>query len=260
MTVATTPFPEVVARRRPSLGIWLSLASPLSADVAAGSALDWALIDAEHSPLEIGDLLQQLRALEGSTVTPVVRVPHADPTSIKRLLDVGAHTIMLPMIENGDQARRAVACGRYPPAGIRGVAASVRSNNFGRRRDYYRNVEQEISFIAQIETVAAVDRIDEIARVDGIRALFVGPSDLAASAGAIGRPDDPAVRKLVERSVAAAAAAGIPVGTLAGPRQPAGDCIAMGFDFVAVGSDVGLLREGLDRVIETLRADHRPRV
>lgn len=237
---------------RVSLGLWLTLASPLSADVVAGSDINWALIDAEHSPSELGDILQQLRALEASTVAPVVRMSDIDPVMTKKLLDIGVTTLMIPMVETEEAARQAVAYSRYPPEGVRGVASAVRGNDFGRRADYYRSIHEEICLIAQIETVTGLDAFDEIVSVDGIDAVFLGPSDLAASAGELGRPSK--IHSLIEAAARKARKSAIPIGTLASPQVPVEDCLFMGFNFVAIGSDAGLLRQGLDGAVAGIRS------
>lgn len=238
--------------KNPAVGIWLSLASGVSADIAAGSGLDWALIDWEHSTADFNSILLQFRALEGSGVAPLVRAPWNDRIALKRLLDAGAHSLMIPMIETAAEAERAVSFTRYPPHGVRGVAAAVRSNNFGRVTDYYDRIHEEICLIAQIETELAVENLESILAVDGIHAVFLGPSDLAASMGHIGEPGNAAVRGVISDCVRISREHAKPVGTLAGKQQPVDWCLATGFDFVAIGSDTGLLAAGLEKALGSL--------
>ena len=249
------PFKETLGGGRQTIGLWLSMASGIAADIAAGSRLDWALIDWEHSTADFADVLMQLRALEGSAVAPLVRAPWNDRVALKRLLDAGAHTLMIPMIETAAEAERAVSFTRYPPAGVRGVAATIRGSNFGRIPDYTRRIHDEICVIAQIETVTAVENLPSILAVDGIDAVFLGPSDLAASMGHIGRPGHAAVRDAIAACAAVAKRHAKPVGTLASGQQPADWCLAEGFDFVAIGADAAFLRDGIDAALSSLGRD-----
>jgi 2-dehydro-3-deoxyglucarate aldolase len=172
----------------------------------------------------------------------VVRPPNNDTVLIKRLLDAGVHNLLIPMVETADEARRAVAATRYPPAGVRGVSVSQRSNRYGAVKDYFEKINDNIAVVVQIESRAGVAAAAEIAAIDGIDALFIGPSDLAAGYGHLGKPNHPEVQAAMAEVLAAANAAGKPLGILSPVEADARRYMAEGFTLVAVGSDLGLLR------------------
>ena len=151
------------------------------------SGFDWLLLDTEHSPNDTPDILRHLQAVQGGSASPVVRAAWNDTVLIKRLLDVGAQTLLVPYVQNADEAARAVAATRYPPAGIRGVTGSGRASRYGRVKDYLQKANDEIGVIVQVETREALDQIESIAAIDGVDGVFVGPSDLSASLGLIGQ-------------------------------------------------------------------------
>jgi len=227
---------------RPLVGMWVCSASPLLAEVAAGAGLDWLLIDMEHSANTLETVQLQLQAVAAYPVTPVVRAPFNDPVAIKQILDLGAQNIIVPMVSSAAEARAAVAATRYPPEGVRGVGSALaRSARWNRVDDYLRDSALHTSLTVQIETVAGVDAAAEIAAVDGVDAVFVGPSDLSASMGLLGQQTHPDVVAAVERVFAAAHGAGTPVGVNAFDPAAADAYLVAGADFVAVGADVALL-------------------
>lgn len=227
---------------RPLVGMWVCSASPLLAEVAAGAGLDWLLIDMEHSANTLETVQLQLQAVAAYPVTPVVRAPFNDPVAIKQILDLGAQNIIVPMISSAAEARAAVAATRYPPQGVRGVGSALaRSARWNRVDDYLRDSAQHTSLTVQIETVAGVEAAAEIAAVDGVDAVFVGPSDLSASMGLLGQQTHPDVVAAVERVFTAARGAGTPVGVNAFDPAAADAYLAAGANFVAVGADVALL-------------------
>jgi 4-hydroxy-2-oxoheptanedioate aldolase len=236
-------FRETLAESpRPLVGMWVCSGSPLLAEVAAGSGLDWLLIDMEHSANTLETVQLQLQAVAAYPVTPVVRAPFNDPVAIKQILDLGAQNIIVPMVSSAAEARAAVAATRYPPEGVRGVGSALaRSARWNRVDDYLRDSAQHTSLTVQIETAAGVDAAAEIAAVDGVDAVFVGPSDLSASMGLLGQQTHPDVVAAVERVFAAARGAGTPVGVNAFDPAAADAYLAGGADFVAVGADVALL-------------------
>ncbi|GAA4478232.1 HpcH/HpaI aldolase/citrate lyase family protein [Microbacterium panaciterrae] len=240
---------------RPLIGMWACTGSPLVTEIAAGSGMDWLLIDGEHSANTLESLQGQLQVAAAYPITPVVRVPSNDAVAIKQVLDLGAQNLIVPMVSSADEARAAVAATRYPPEGIRGVGSALaRSARWNRVEDYLVEAAQHVSLTVQIETGAGVERAAEIAAVDGVDAVFVGPSDLSASMGLLGRQTHPDVVAAVERVFAAVAAVGKPVGVNAFDPVAADAYIAAGADFVAVGADVALLA----RASEALAARFLP--
>ena len=223
------------------IGLWSSLASHVSAEVIAGSGFDWVLIDTEHSPNELPLVLSQLQAMSEGTASPVVRPAWNDAVIFKRLLDIGVQSFVVPFVQSADEAQRAVAATRYPPAGIRGIATTTRANRFGRVKNYPTRANDEICVIVQIETAAAVANIEAIAAVDGVDGLFIGPSDLAAALGHPGDYANAAVRAAIEDAIARIRATGKCAGILAPLEADARHWLERGCLFVGVGSDVGLL-------------------
>jgi 2-dehydro-3-deoxyglucarate aldolase len=245
-TTPYTAFPnrfrqDLIARKR-LIGCWASLGSPITTEVIGVAGYDWILLDAEHAPNDVLTLVPQLMALKDSVSAPVVRPPSNDVVVIKRLLDAGFHNFLVPFVESADEARRAVAATRYPPAGVRGVSVSQRSNRYGTVPDYFKVVNDNVAVMVQIESRAGVAAAASIAAVDGVDGLFIGPSDLAAGFGYLGNASHPEVQQAMGAVFAVAKAAGKPMGILAPVEADARRYIEMGATFVAVGSDLGVLR------------------
>lgn len=240
---------------RALIGMWACTGSPLVTEIAAGSGLDWLLIDGEHSANTLDTLQVQLQAVAAYPITPLVRVPWNDPVIIKQVLDLGAQNLIVPMVSSADEARAAVAATRYPPAGIRGVGSALaRSARWNRVERYLVEAAQHVSLTVQVETAAGVEAAAEIAAVDGVDAIFVGPSDLSASMGLLGQQTHPDVVAAVQRVFTAGATAATPVGVNAFDPGTADAYIAAGAAFVAVGADVALLA----RASEALAARFLP--
>jgi len=252
-------LPETFAARiagasRPQVGMWVCSGSPIVAEIAAGSGLDWVLIDAEHSPNGLESVLGQLYAVSAYPVAPVVRPPIGDTVLIKQYLDLGVQNLLVPMVDSAEQAAELVRAVRYPGGGVRGVGASLaRSSRWNRVDGYLHTASSTISLIVQVESATAVAAAAEIAAVEGVDALFVGPADLAASMGVLGQQSHPDVVAAVLSSIEAGRAAGKPVGVNAFVPDDAERYLAAGASFVAVGADVAILArasEGLaDRFI-----------
>lgn len=235
------------------IGLWSSLCSNIAAEIIGDSGFDWILLDTEHAPNELPGVLAQLQALGAGTAGAVVRPAWNDAVLIKRLLDIGAQTLLIPFVQNAEEARRAVAACRYPPVGIRGITMGGRASRFGRAARYLKEADGQVCVLVQAETQAAVDRIPEIAAVDGVDGIFVGPSDLSASMGHIGNPVHPDVQraiKLAGRSIADAGKAG---GILTSVEAEARRYIEWGYRFVAVGTDIGLLAKNADALVGSFR-------
>lgn len=247
MSLRLTPTfrDRLEASPRSLAGMWACTGSPLVAEICAGSGLDWLLIDMEHAPNGLESVLAQLHAVAAYPVTPVVRVPWNDPVVLKQVLDLGAQNLMVPMISTAAEAEDAVAAVRYPPGGRRGVGSALsRSARWNRVADYLAAADSHVSLVVQIETAAAVDAAASIAAVDGVDAIFVGPSDLAASMGLLGEQTHPGVVANVHRVLEAAHSAGVPCGVNAFDPEVADGYLAAGASFVLVGADVALLARG----------------
>jgi len=227
---------------RPLAGMWVCSGSPLVAEICAGSGLDWLLVDMEHAPNGLESVLAQLQAVAAYPVTPVVRVPTADPVIIKQVLDLGATTLLVPMVSSAAEAEAVVAAAHYPPRGRRGVGSALaRSARWNRIDGYLTEAAGHVSVLVQVESGEAVDNAAAIAAVDGIDGVFVGPSDLAASMGLIGQQSHPEVVAAVRRAFADVIAAGKPVGVNAFDPAVADAYLAAGASFVLVGADVAVL-------------------
>ncbi|PRX28823.1 2-dehydro-3-deoxyglucarate aldolase [Paraburkholderia sp. BL18I3N2] len=224
------------------IGCWASLASPIVTELLGIVGFDWMLLDAEHAPNDVLTLIPQLMALKDSASAPVVRPPANDSVFIKRLLDSGFSNFLVPFVESADDAARAVAATRYPPQGIRGVSVSHRGNHYATVPDYFSLANDNVCVIVQIESRKAVDAIDEILAVDGVDAVFVGPSDLAAAYGQLGNANHPDVQAAIAHVFERAQAAGKPSGILAPVQADAERYISMGCRVVAVCADMGLLK------------------
>jgi 4-hydroxy-2-oxoheptanedioate aldolase len=241
MELPANPLKRALREGRPQIGLWSELASPTAVEVLAGSGFDFLVLDTEHAPNELPAVLAQLRAMAEGGTSAVVRVAWNDPVLLKRLLDVGAQSVLVPFVQDADEARRAVAATRYPPHGIRGVALVTRASRWGRVRDYARRAQEEICLVVQLETRAALANLESIAGVEGVDVLFIGPSDLAADMGHLGDSAHPEVRAAIDDAVRRISATGRAAGILAPAEEDARHWLALGCRFVAVGSDVGLL-------------------
>lgn len=229
----------------PLIGMWLCTGSPIVAEICAGSGIDWLLIDAEHSANNVASIQLQLQVLRGTAPLVVVRVPSLDTVLIKQYLDVGVQNLLVPMVSSAEQARLAAASLRYPPTGIRGVGAAFsRASQWSRIPEYLGRAERSLNLVVQIETREAVEDVERILDVEGVDAVFVGPSDLAASLGALGDQADERVIAAVERCIDAASQAGKPCGVNAFAPDLARRYASRGARFVTVGADVTLLARG----------------
>jgi 4-hydroxy-2-oxoheptanedioate aldolase len=246
-------FKRGLADGRQQLGLWCSLASPYAAEIVAGSGYDWLLFDTEHSQADVADVLVQLQAVSAFPVSPVVRPPSNDAVAIKRLLDVGAQSLLIPQVNSADEAWSAVTATRYPPAGVRGVAGLTRATQFGRVAGYAKNAEQELCVLVQVETRQALEELGAILDVEGVDGVFVGPADLAASLGYPGEQGHPAVVAAVEDALTRIVGSGMPAGVLTTDGEFAQRCIDLGTTFTAVGVDIGVLARGTEQLVQRFR-------
>lgn len=256
MMLPANRFKRALRERRQQIGLWVTLSTAFAAEAVAGAGFDWLLLDTEHSPGDVLTVMGQLQALSGfPDVAPVVRPASNDPVLIKRFLDVGAQSLLIPYVQSPQEAAQAVAAVRYPPDGIRGVSALTRASQFGRIAGYAQKAAEEICVIVQIETQAGLDALEAIASVEGVDGIFVGPGDLAASLGHIGALDHPVVADKVNDAIRRILACGKPAGILTGDPVFADACIALGTSFTAVGTDIGLLARGADALARKFRQE-----
>jgi len=253
MELNRNAFKHALAAGELQIGLWSSLCSNIVAEVVADSGFDWILLDTEHSPNEVPGLLSQLQAVAGGTASPIVRPAWNDAVLFKRILDIGAQSLLVPYVQNPEEAARAVRATRYPPAGIRGVTASGRASRYGRVAGYLKKADSEICLIVQVETGPALDGIEAIAEVEGVDGVFIGPGDLAASLGHIGEPGHAEVQRAIEDAARRLKAIGKPAGILTVNEDEARRYIEWGYSFVAVGVDLGLLACGADALAKKFK-------
>ena len=237
---------------RQQIGLWNMIAGPLVPEALSGLGYDWVVIDTEHSPTDVADVLPALQAMAAEPATSaVVRPAWNDPVLIKRLLDFGAQTLLIPYVQSAEEARAAVAATRYPPTGMRGVAGLHRATRYGRIGDYMARAHEETCVLVQVETRAALDRLEEIASVEGVDGVFFGPADLSASLGHPGQLDHPEVTEAILGGIDRLKAMGVPSGILSLDPAFAQACMARGTRFTAIGIDASLMlgaaRDLLDR-------------
>ncbi|MEU3627202.1 2-dehydro-3-deoxyglucarate aldolase [Amycolatopsis coloradensis] len=230
---------------RPRIGMWVTSGSPVVAEICAGSGLDWLLVDTEHSPAGLETVQALLQTIAAYPITPMVRAPSGDAVALKQLLDLGAQNLLVPMVDSAEEAEAVVRAVRYPPRGVRGVGSALsRSARWNRVAGYLTNVDEHTSLFVQIESTAGVTAAAEIAAVDGVDGVFVGPSDLAASMGLLGQQTHPDVTAAVLGTFEAVRAQGKPVGVNAFDPAQAQRYLDAGAAFVLVGADVTLLAQG----------------
>ncbi|WP_432258391.1 4-hydroxy-2-oxoheptanedioate aldolase [Cupriavidus sp. TMH.W2] len=235
-------FKRKLATSELQFGLWAALADPYVIEVLATAGFDWLLIDNEHAPNDVRSTLTQLQAVAAYASHPVVRPVKSDAAIIKQLLDIGAQTLLLPMIDTTEQAREAVAATRYPPEGVRGVGSALaRASRWNRVPDYLEAAARELCVLVQVETVRGMDNLRAIAGIEGVDGVFFGPADLSASMGLLGKPGAPEVRSAVCKGIATVRKLGKAAGVLAADRAIAREYIDAGATFVAVGTDTGLL-------------------
>ena len=240
----------------PMLGCWLQLFSPIAAEIVAQAGYDCVMIDLEHGPGSVLDAVALMQAVQGRGCAPLLRVAANDPVEIKRVLDIGVAGVMIPVVDSQDEAAAAVAACRYPPEGIRGVAPIiVRAADYGADwRGYVERANRELLVICQIETGEAVGNVTEIAAVEGVDVLFIGPFDLSAALGHLGEPDHPEVLGAITDVERAAKAAGKRLAGIPTPGRTAEALFAAGYDLVLADFDVVLLRDAAHASLARLRA------
>jgi 2-keto-3-deoxy-L-rhamnonate aldolase RhmA len=241
------------AGHKSPIGAWISSASPIVAEAMGHAGFDWGVVDMEHAPMDMMHVLHLLQALGNTKMVGVVRVPWNDAVMVKRVLDAGATTVLFPFVQNAEEARRAVAATRYPPFGVRGMSGMSRASKFGTVPNYLATADAGMGVIVQLETPQALSQLEQIAAVDGVDALFIGPADLSASMGHIGHFTHPAVMRAMGDAARRCKALGKPVGTIGSTPDVVTQYRAMGFDYLAISSDMGLLMSGALAAVRALR-------
>ncbi len=256
MPAPVNRFKQALAQGRRQLGFWSVSCSPMVAECIGQSGFDWVLLDTEHSPNELPNVMWQLQAMAGGTATPVVRPAWNDLVLIKRLLDVGAQTLLLPLVNSAAEAEAAVRATRYPPQGVRGVAlGGTRATDYGTIRDYAGTAADQICVLVQVETKVAFDDLEKIAAVDGVDGVFIGPNDLAAGLGHLADVGHPVVQKALADAARRLKAIGKPAGILVGGTvEQAMKHFDLGYAFVAAGVDMGLLAQATRALASETRA------
>ena len=228
------------------IGLWLGLADAYGTEIAANAGYDWLLIDGEHAPSDLRTTLSQLQSIAAYPSQAVVRPPIGSVQIIKQLLDIGAQTLLIPMIETVEQAQLMVQAVHYPPKGIRGVGAALaRATRWNSIPDYYSTAHQDICLLIQIESVTGLQNLDEILKIDGIDGVFIGAVDLSATMGYQGNPNHPEVKKAVTEAIGRIRQAGKAAGILSTQHEATEHYLSLGTEFVAVGVDTSVLMNGL---------------
>ena len=254
MELPVNTFKRALKAGKRQIGLWCSLSNHYALEIVAGAGFDWLLLDTEHSPNELDMVLQQLQAAAPYPTHPVVRVPWNDMVAIKRFLDIGAQTLLIPYVQNEDEARNAVAYTRYPTEGLRGVAGTSRANRFGRVKDYAKRAQEELCVLVQIETQTGLDNLEKIAAVDGIDGVFIGPADLHASLGYVGETSNPKVKPIIDEAIRRIRKAGKAPGILTAVEADAKHWLDLGGQFVAVGADTIILARESERLAARFKA------
>lgn len=241
MDLPTNHFKRAISSGRTPVGAWLSSAAPAAAEALGCVGYDFLVVDMEHTPIDMPQMIGILRALAGTPAQAVVRPPWNDVVMVKRAMDAGAITLLFPYVQNADEARRAVAATRYPPEGVRGVAGTHRASRFGLVDDYLKRAGSEICVIVQIETLAAFERLDEIAGVPGVDSIFIGPADLSASMGFLGEAGHRDVQDKLAAGARRCRELGKPCGIVGANPDMVRKFLDYGFSWVAMGSDMSLM-------------------
>ncbi|WOS66411.1 4-hydroxy-2-oxoheptanedioate aldolase [Sinorhizobium fredii] len=243
-------FKQALKDGRAQIGLWQALANPYTVEICAEAGYDWLLIDAEHAPNDIPLLVAQLQAMKGTASHAVIRPPIGETFIVKQLLDIGAQTLLIPMVDSNELAETMVQAVRYPPHGVRGVGAALaRASKFNRIPDYLQTANDEICLLLQVESRAGLAALDAIASTDGVDGVFIGPADLAADMGFLGKPGAPEVQAAVEAALLRIQSHGKAAGILTGDLALAKRYLELGATFVAIGNDVTLLANATSQLL-----------
>jgi 4-hydroxy-2-oxoheptanedioate aldolase len=259
MPAPVNHFKAAIKAGMPQIGCWLALANAYTAEIAGGAGFDWLLLDGEHAPNDIPLLTAQLQALAASPSHPIIRVPIGTSWMIKQVLDLGAQTILVPMVETGQQAQELARAMLYPPQGMRGVGAALaRASKFNAIPDYLQTANSQVCLLLQIESRAGLAALEDIANTDGVDGVFIGPADLAADMGFLGKPSAPEVQSAVEDAIKRIIACGKAAGILTSDLKLAKRYLYLGATFVAVGNDVNLFSNAMKNLATSMRGPTDP--
>lgn len=246
MDVPVNTFKQRLLAGEPQIGLWLGLADPYCAELAANAGFDWLLIDGEHAPNDLRSLLGQLQAVAPYPSQPIIRPVLGDTALIKQLLDIGAQTLLVPMVDSAEQASELVRAMRYPPLGVRGVGSALaRASRWNNIPGYLGQADEQMCLLVQIENLEGLANLDAIAAVEGVHGVFIGPADLSAAMGHRGNPGHPEVQAAIEDAIARIQRAGKAAGILSADEKLARRYLELGAKFVAVGVDTSLLMRSL---------------
>lgn len=246
MDMPINTFKQRLKSGEAQIGLWLGLADPYCAELAANAGFDWLLIDGEHAPNDLRGLLGQLQAVAPYASQAIIRPVIGDSALIKQILDIGAQTLLVPMVESAEQARELVRAIHYPPSGVRGVGSALaRASRWNSIPGYLDQADAQMCLLVQIENLEGLARLDEIAAVEGVDGVFIGPADLSAAMGHRGNPGHPEVQAAIEDAIVRIQKAGKAAGILSADQKLARRYIELGARFVAVGVDTTVLMRGL---------------
>lgn len=246
----TNRFKQAMAQRQAQIGLWLGLADAYSAEILAGTGYDWLLVDGEHAPNDLRGMLAQLQAVAPYPSQAVIRPVIGDTALIKQVLDIGAQTLLVPMVETAEQAQQLVNAMQYPPKGIRGVGSALaRASRWNTIPGYLDHADEQMCLLVQIENKEGLANLNEIVAVEGVDGVFIGPADLSAAMGHRGNPGHPEVQAAIEDAIARIGKAGKAAGILSADEKLARRYIELGAAFVAVGVDTTVLMRGLQGLV-----------
>jgi 4-hydroxy-2-oxoheptanedioate aldolase len=249
MDLIKNRFKQRLSEAGTQYGLWLGIPDPTVAEICAGAGFDWLLVDAEHAPFDVASVQRHLQVIAPYPSQAIVRPVEGRTALLKQLLDVGAQTLLVPMVDTPEQAAQLVKDVRYPPEGIRGLGTSMaRAAGYNRIPGYLQAANDEICLLVQVETVTALENLEAIANIKGVDGVFIGPSDLSASMGYVGQPEHPEVIQAIESGIATILAAGKAPGLLSVTPAKAKHFATLGAKFIGVGVDASLLTQATSRL------------
>jgi 4-hydroxy-2-oxoheptanedioate aldolase len=254
MQTRTNRFKQALQQGRQQLGFFSTLGSSTLTELFAGCGFNWILLDTEHSPNDMPEVIAQLQAMAAFDVSAIVRPAWSDMVLVKRLLDAGAQTLLIPSVQSAEEARAAISYTRYPPQGVRGVSGSSRAADYGLNTSYLKTIESELCVIVQIETREGLRNLEAIAAVEGVDAVFIGPADLAADMGHLGNGQHPEVQAAVDDAFRRLQALGKPAGYLTVNEEEAQRRIAQGVAMMGVATDTAIITRGAKGLLQRLAA------
>jgi 4-hydroxy-2-oxoheptanedioate aldolase len=254
MELPVNHFKHALNAGKLQIGMWCNLCSEYATEVSAGGGMDWLIIDMEHMPIDMFMMMRQLQATMENRTQPVVRIPWNDMVTVKRVLDAGAQSLLIPMIQTEDEAKNAVAYTRYAPDGVRGSGGPTRASRFMRIKDYAKKAAGEICVLVQVETRLGIQNLEAIANVPGVDGVFLGPGDLSTDMGHMGNMNHPEVQKVLDEAIVAIKKCGKAPGILTNDEARARHYVDLGAKFITVGSDVAILARGTESLAEKYKA------